>query len=272
VVAVAEDSGSGSRAGITATAPTANASFDQGAKPPGVDLPRWTKTDSKSGLAPPVPEGNELFAVLVPHGQLFHGDTRIRIGMVVAPQTYASVSNPTPVDVNGVAGRLGIVPGAEGEKLAVVWTPASGNQMFVEGTHATADEVLGVARGLVLDGENPAVTLPAGAVPEGLSVVHAGKVVTDPVVQSESTFERDGVRLHVKLDGGGRNAYEADLLGSEHTVTVRGQQAALHTDDGRNFSLRFVDGRWAVEISGGPFVSEQAFFEEVESLTVTPAG
>jgi hypothetical protein len=266
VVVVAERSGSGPRDGITATSPFDGTSFDQGATPPDVALTGWSKTDSTSSVVPPSPVGDHLFYVLADEANPFEGP-RISVGVASPP---ASWPGPTSnhVDLNGAK----VAVGTAGDRTFVAWSPAPRRIVYLEGTGTTTDQLLGVARGVQVSSGASTLTIDAGAVPAGMQAIKAGEVVTDPVVRAETTFERDGVRLKVTLDGGGRAALEHRLDGSERTVTVRGQQGALHTDDGRNFELLFADGRWAVEISGGPFAGEQAFFEAVDSLVVTPAG
>lgn len=266
VVAVAEDSDPGSRAGITATAPNGDASFDQGDRPPDIQLAGWSKTDSESQVAPPTISGDRVFFVLAGTPDPFEG-TRIRVGVSDPGGSFTSGPWPDHVDVNGKQASVG----TEGNKAFVVWSPVPEHLLYVEGTDTTTEQVVDVARGVRVTPDVDSVTINAGAVPAGMQVIKAAQVVTDPVVKVDSKFERDGVQMHVRLDGTGRDAFESSLDGTERTVTVRGQQAALRTEDGGSYVLRFVDGRWAVEISGGPFVSEQAFFEAVDSLVVTPA-
>ena len=78
--------------------------------------------------------------------------------------------------------------------------------------------------------------------------------------------------FQVNLYPGGRDTFDERRDDAARAVTVRGREGALSTADGRHYELLLADGRWAAEIAGGPFVSEQAFLEAVDSLVVTPAG
>jgi hypothetical protein len=271
VVVVAQDSDSGSRAGITATAPNGG-SFDQGATVPDVQLAGWTRASVTSGLAAPGQKGNELFVVLTPDPVSLEGE-HIFIGVAVPPQGFSAGPNPTPVDIDGSPGQLGTITDPAGKKkVVVVWTPAPERTMFVEGQDTTEERVLAVARGLHVNGELEAVTVNAHAIPEGFQLVPAGKVSTEPVTETRFRFTRTGAEFEVNLYPGGRDTMEDQLSGPTRPVTVWGMEGQLRTDADGHYTLFFVDGRWAVKIAGGPFVSEQAFFEAVESLKITPAG
>jgi hypothetical protein len=273
VVVVAEGSDTGPRAGVTATSPSGQPlSFDQGPKVPDVQLTGWTRASVTSELAAPGQAGKELFVVLTPDPVTLDGE-HIFIGIAVAPDGFSAGPNPTSVDIDGTPGKLGTITDPAGKtKVVVVWSPAPGRTMFVEGQDTTAERVLGVARGLNVNGSLEAVTVNAGAIPEGLQLTPAGRVSTDPVTATEFHFTRTGADFEVKLFPGGRETMDDQLSGPTRPVTVWGKQGELRTDADGYFTLFFVDGRWAAKIAGGPFVSEQAFFEAVESLTITPAG
>ena len=97
-------------------------------------------------------------------------------------------------------------------------------------------------------------------------------VVTEVQTAAEYKFERDGMLFQVNLYPGGRDTFDERRDDAARAVTVRGLEGALSTEDGKHYKLLLADGRWAAEIAGGPFVSEQAFLEAVDNLVVTPAG
>jgi hypothetical protein len=267
VVVVAEGSDTGPRAGVTATSPSGQPlSFDHGSSPPDVELPGWTRIATGSSVVAPS-VGNELRVILFDEGMKLDGP-RIRIGVTSPPGSYSAGANATPVDVNGVAAEIGTQ--ADG-RVILTWSPAPDRVVYLDAVHATPDEVVKLARGLVFTTDLAAVTVNAAAIPNGLDVAKAGRVVTEDVVASEFKFERDGMLFQVNVYPGGRTTFEQRLDGDVRSVSVRGLSGALNTDDGKHFKLLLADGPWAVEIAGGPFVNEQAFLETVDNLVVTPS-
>ena len=140
-------------------------SLDQGEQPPKLALADWTLTQAdRGGSLPARSEGNQLFLVIVDPKNGFNGP-RIKAGIAVEPDGFSAGLSPQQVDVNGVTGQLGIGP----DKVYLTWSPAPSHTAYVDGTRATQDQVLTVARGLKLSADLMSAT--ATVVPAGLEVV-----------------------------------------------------------------------------------------------------
>jgi len=207
--------------------------------------------------------------ILVADPREYFGGGRIKAGVAVPPLGFSAGPAPQPVDVNGLAGQLGVGP----DKVYLTWSPAPSLTAYVEGTRATTDQVLTVARGLKFAAGYTSVE--ATAIPPGLEAVPL--VLTDGTTNNwaEYTFERDGASLQVHFYDGGRATLETRVDDPAHSVNVHGTTGALRDHTGENTDLShywvdFPDGHWTIEVAGGPFPNETSFLAAVDALRVAP--
>lgn len=256
--------------------PTAS-SFDRGVTPPNLALPGWPLTYTNfDSVTVQDPESNRLFLIIDDPLEGF-GGPRIKVGVTALPGGFTAGPNAQPVDINGTTGYLGTGNG----KVYLVWSPGSSSrQIYATGTGASTQQVLTVARGLRIAPDLQSVT--ATAIPDGLRVTQLPPLSDRPTPNAEYKFQRGDTLLQVNLYPGGRTAFEGRVDEPAHDVDVRGTVGAMNDDttygppgsnpDAHSYRIDILDGRWAVEIAGGPFPDEATFLAAVNATQVSDRG
>lgn len=231
---------------------------------PGVNLDGWTRTYAQTGttLAPTTAGTRTLLVISDPKRGF--GGVRIKVGIATPPDGFSAGRSAQHVTVDGHDAQLGIGV----DKVYLTWSPSPFQTVWVDGTRATSDQVLQIGRGLQLASDGTSAV--ATSVPDGLELTSLPAPATAPTSWSEYKFERDGAMLQVDFYDGGRSTFEGRVSDPARDVAVRGTTGALR-DSGLAAGRYWVDipdGRWTIEVAGGPFSDQAAFIAVVDALQI----